>query len=282
MNRLRLGGLCCALALTVPAVAHATAPPLHRYQTGKRVAGLQWILGGHRPSHFHIRAYRRPVNGRYDLATAHAVRNMKYRLGWPARNVQGSTAGPFFFNVLTGKVNRPTVYFQRVQRRVAALKRIAAERARTGCARKVIADARAELGVYEIPDGSNDGPRVRYYQAATGAYRAPWCVSFVQKMFGLARVGSPHAWAGAIADNSAGAFYVASWAQAHGWLRAIPKPAFIVVFRDHLGHAAIVSRVTSSGFWEIGGNESNAVHERFHTFGERPTVFVAVPGCDTG
>lgn len=275
--------LAACAALNMPARGATPKPiSLHRYQTGKNVRALQWLLAGHKPSHFKIIAYRGPINGHYDLATAHAVRNMKYRLGWPTRSVQGSTVHGFFFAVLKGKINRPTIYFQRIQARLAALKQIAAEKAKTDCARKVISLARDELGVHETPDGSNDGIRVRVYQAVTGAFRAPWCISFLQYVFKQARVGSPKAWNGAIADNTAGAFYVATWARAHGWLRALPHPAFIVIFLDRLGHGAIVTHVTTTGFYEIGGNESNAVQERFHPFGDRPVVFVAVPGCDTG
>jgi hypothetical protein len=43
--------------------------------------------------------------------------------------------------------------------------------------------ARTQVGVHEMPPGSNDGPRVRVYQATTGAYKAPWCASFVTWSF---------------------------------------------------------------------------------------------------
>lgn len=36
-----------------------------------------------------------------------------------------------------------------------------------------------ERGVREVPAGSNSGPRVSQYQSVTGAYKAPWCASFV-------------------------------------------------------------------------------------------------------
>jgi hypothetical protein len=42
----------------------------------------------------------------------------------------------------------------------------------------IIRLARIELGVKEQPANSNDGPRVRQYQSATGAYHQPWCGSF--------------------------------------------------------------------------------------------------------
>jgi hypothetical protein len=44
---------------------------------------------------------------------------------------------------------------------------------------RVVRAARGEVGVTENPPGSNDGPRVKQYQAVTGMYRQPWCASFV-------------------------------------------------------------------------------------------------------
>jgi hypothetical protein len=44
---------------------------------------------------------------------------------------------------------------------------------------RAIRAARKEVGVHEVPSGSNYGPRVKEYQATTGMYRQPWCASFV-------------------------------------------------------------------------------------------------------
>lgn len=267
------------LAVAAPA---ANPVPVHRYQTGQDVKDLQWLLAGHKPSAFKIVAYKGKINGLYFKQTATAVKNMKWRLGWP-EPINADVAGSFFLNVLKGKIARPRSYFVRVTARLAALKKIEdAKRAETDCAKKVIRFARGELGVIEDPYGSNSGSRVREYQAVTGAFHAPWCVSFAQWVFKQARVGSPKAWSGAIANNSAGAFYVAGWAREHGWARSVPKPGFGVVFLDRLGHMGIVESVSSTGFTSIEGNASNRVLERFHPFGARPEVFVAVPGCDTG
>jgi hypothetical protein len=43
---------------------------------------------------------------------------------------------------------------------------------------KVFRVAHGELGVQEVPLGSNTGPRVRVYQSVTKAYKQPWCASF--------------------------------------------------------------------------------------------------------
>lgn len=279
-----------AAAITLEARAAVRGNPIiaHRYQTGKAVKGIQWLLSGHqhrrngRKVGFFSHAYTGPINGRYDLRLAHAVRDTKYRMGYPSYAVNGSKVGQYFIDLLTGKRSRSRAYFSRATKRLAALHRIEGERARTACAREILAVARPEVGVHEVPLGSNSGSRVRQYQSATGAYGAPWCVSFAQWVFKQAKVRSPLAWHGPIADDSAGAFYVAGWARLHGWLRSIPKPAYFVVFTDRLGHMGIVESVTSSGFTSIEGNASDSVLRRFHPFGERPEVFIAVPGCDTG
>lgn len=103
--------------------AHA-AQSLHRYQTGKAVGGLQWQLGGHHPSVYKIRAYRRPITRVYDKYTATSVKNMKYRLGYPVKRLNGNVAGPQFQGFLKGH-HRPFVYRKRAgDRLVAAQKRL--------------------------------------------------------------------------------------------------------------------------------------------------------------
>ena len=44
---------------------------------------------------------------------------------------------------------------------------------------EVMQVAATQVGVHEIPAGSNDGPRVHVYQVVTGAFKQPWCASFV-------------------------------------------------------------------------------------------------------
>ncbi len=277
----------CLLALGAGAwkweTAHAASPPpvhaLHVGMHGKRVKALQWLLSGHRPSARRIVSYHGKVNGRYTRGTAHAVRNMKYILGYPSYQVNG-LAGPMLFHILKGERRLNEAFHIRRTARLAALKRMEAERARTSCQRNVLSAARGELGVSEHPWGSNSGVRVREYQRVTGAYYAPWCVSFIQWVYRQARVHSPHAWSGAIGNNTAGAFYLAGWARYHGWLRSVPHPAYIVVFLDRLGHVGIVESTTAHGFYSIEGNADNSVLRRYHPYGARPEVFVRVPGCD--
>jgi hypothetical protein len=56
---------------------------------------------------------------------------------------------------------------------------------------RVLAAAAGELGVQEEPPGSNDGPRIAQYRAASGAEATPgrWCAYFVS--WSAAQAGAP-------------------------------------------------------------------------------------------
>jgi hypothetical protein len=283
-SRITLFTIAATLALAAGGQAQPQPHLLKQGATGKRVAALQWLLAGGKPSAYTgIRTLTRAqVDGVFGPATGKAVVEMKRRLGFPARALE-PVAGGDLFRILTGKTPRPLGYLTRATARLAADQKISAARASTACSRKLIATEQAEIGVHEIPDGSNDGPRVRVYQAVTGAFRAPWCASFQMWALKTARLGFPKtAWSGAIADNSAGVFYIVGWARAHGWLRAVPKPGMLAAFMDRLGHIGLVERVFYSGYNAIEGNASNRVLRRFHPFGGRPTVFIEIPGCSGG
>lgn len=132
---------------------------------------------------------------------------------------------------------------------------------------------RAELGVREVPMGSNRGPRIRQYQASTGAYNAAWCVSFLQ--FGLWRLGVPR-----IANRSAGVFYCVDWARKNGLLRYSPKPGYFAAYMWSAGHIGVVEEVSAGGFMAIEGNAANSVRRKWRD--GRNTVFIKVPGVDYG
>lgn len=118
---------------------------------------------------------------------------------------------------------------------------------------KIAAIARAEFGVREQPLGSNDGPRVRQYQAVTGAFRAPWCVSFGQWVLKQAGIGP-------VANRTASAYYLADYARSHGWAIINPEPGCGVVYNLGAGHFGIVDSVNPNGtFYAIEGNEANSV-----------------------
>ncbi len=130
--------------------------------------------------------------------------------------------------------------------------------------------ARGEVGVIEVPRGSNSGPRVRVYQSSTGAYHAPWCASFVQ--WCLKQVG-----AGPIAHRSAGVFYIANYARSHGWLRWKPKAGMLICYLDGEGHMGIIQSVSATAIFAIEGNHENSVQKV-----RRPLkgnyAFIEIPG----
>jgi hypothetical protein len=141
---------------------------------------------------------------------------------------------------------------------------------------KLLAWYAKEVGTAEVPTGSNSGPRVSFYQSSTGAYHAPWCVSFLQK--GLQSLGIPR-----VADRSAGVFYVVGWAKKHGLVRSNPKAGYFVAFMHDQGHIGIVKSVSTNSFTTIEGNASNRVRgDRVYQRSGNYYVFIQVPGVDYG
>ncbi len=244
--------------------------PLHRGDQGRAVRDLQWLLEGHKPSAYRGIATLDPhvkPDGIFGPRTAAAIVAMKRRLGWPDRALT-PVAGDDLRQILLGQKPRPVGW---IARAAARLKTVVVQP--SPCVDRVLAVARAEIGVHEIPDGSNDGPRVRTYQSVTGAYRAPWCASYVQWVLRTAKYGT-------IADRSATVFYITHYAYTHGWSHAIAKPGALVGFLNDQGHIGIVERVTAHGFYSIEGNHSNQVAEVYRRIGEVPMVFIWLPGCN--
>lgn len=253
------------LSTAASASLHA---PLRLGDHGQRVADLQWLLAGHRPSVYRrtVHPYRGRIDGVYGPRTAAAVKAAKWRLGYPSRLID-RRAGRQLFEFLHGKRARPLGWIGRASKRIKSV--ISSQSA---CSNRIIGAARAELGVHESPWGSNDGARVRVYQSVTGAYHAPWCASFIQYVLRRANVGT-------IADRSAGVFYIVSWAHRRTLVHAQPRPGSLVAYMHNLGHIGVVESVTSRGFTTIEGNASDAVRRRWHPIGYAHTVFIWLPKC---
>ncbi len=107
--------------------------------------------------------------------------------------------------------------------------------------------AMGEVGVKEEPAGSNSGPRVRQYQAATtlGGTGWPWCAAFVCWCYKKAGKPLP------LPTASVGLFE--DWARKNGKLVTRPFRGDIVCYKfdadnwpDHMG---IVERVLSLPRW---------------------------------
>lgn len=118
--------------------------------------------------------------------------------------------------------------------------------------------------------GSNDGYWVRRFQSATGAYRAPWCMSFLQYVI-------RNVLGYTIADGTAGVFYCVGWARKHGLLKPVAEPGLLVAFLWGAGHIGIVESVNGDSMTTIEGNAANSVLRR-----TRPArgdyAFILVPG----
>jgi hypothetical protein len=262
-----------AAALSIAAVSHAANPaPLKYGSHGPRVRSIQWLLTGNQPSHYSIvhplRGHK--PNGVYGKRTADAVAAAKWRLGYPAHEIN-RRAGQLLFNILLGKTRRPIAWISTAAARQARLEHQIAAAKVSACQRQVVQVAESQIGVHEEPWGSNWGPQVANYQAVTGAYHAPWCASWAQWV-------TLHAGYGTFANRSAGVYYIRSWAYQRGLLRATPRPGVLVIFLTSSGHIGIVESVSRYGFVSIEGNSGNMVARRYHPF-SRATVFVYLPHC---
>jgi hypothetical protein len=111
------------------------------------------------------------VDGQWGNDSFAATRRAQYWLGRSTSATNGVYREALHLQ-LTGKRGLTTL--QRLRR-----KRRLAKRPPETVGSLAFKVAAGEVGVKEDPAGSNDGPRIRTYQSATGAYRAPWCASFV-------------------------------------------------------------------------------------------------------
>jgi hypothetical protein len=287
-----------AFLAPVPAVAaHRPACPtvrqqfpLHAGSCGQHVADLQWVLGGHRPYVFRQvkPTFKGKPNGSYGARTKHDVLAMKYRIGYPAKGQCGAkttllrdTTSRYFFFILEGKAKRPTCWVALAAERVKGAVRVGP----TVAALRIKQLELSQLGVHEIPDGSNRGPRISYtsggygpYQGSTGAFGEAWCASFAN--WALKQV------TGHIIPAALPAYVpsIAEWAQARNLLAAKPKVGSFVIFLSsnlqlvNAFHIGYVIHVTGTGLETVEGNEGNAVREVWRPFAGNHMVYVNVPG----
>ena len=125
---------------------------------------------------------------------------------------------------------------------------------------RIVAAAESQLGQAEQPPGSNEGPAIAAYRAATaGAMPGePWCAYFAS--WAARQAGEP---IGAAGEGLGSVSSVWSWAQSAG--RAVqngpgvvPRPGDLIVFGGE--HVGIVRGVLPDGRIEtIEGNYENKV-----------------------
>jgi hypothetical protein len=253
-----------ASLLCPPAAVSATRNdpyPLHAHSQGQHVKDLQWLLGGHKPNVFtKVKpTFKFKPNGSYGARTKAAVKAYRYRLGAPMSQLD-NPVGLHFIYLLEGKAHRPPSWIANASHRVKAV-----EPGATAAALKIRAYETSQLGVHEVPLGSNWGPTVRLYQTATGAFHAAWCVSFQQYASLISGFGT-------FADRTASVYYELDYYAARNRVFAKPKVGALVAFVTYrygrrvagTGHTGFVAKVTASGFVSIEGNQANGVHEIFH------------------
>lgn len=246
--------------------------PLRIGDAGPRVCDAQWLLMGRRPSVYRGRRYVKLRPGKpscyFGRRTRTATVRMKAELGFPTSQLNGVFTRDVYL-ILRGRKARPLSFIARAADRQAA--EVEAARAKLDTyASRIVRIAAGEVGCREI--GWNYAPCITKFQAVTGAYRAPWCVSFAQWVYVRAGLGT-------FANRSAGVFYVRDYARARGWLRTVPKPGFLVAFGDRLGHMGIVERVGRGYYVTVEGNASDQVLRRTHPLvSPRPQIYIEVPG----
>jgi len=286
------------LTLTLAAAALAAAPtthaahgpllakPLHRGSTGKQVAAAQYVLTGQKPAKYpDIHPFRgHRITGQFGKFTAKAVLRARWLLGEPVtyraychcRPGKRAVFDRDLYLILTGKRARPLGWFGRRAKRIALADRVKPSVATSSCAKRIVRIAEREVGVHEVPPGSNRGYRVSTFQSSTGAYGQPWCDSFV--MWDYKQVDG--AWPFA---RLAYVYGTVQQARDHALLRSTPAAGAAVAYtywsgriRIKPGHIGIVERVTRDGFWTIEGNSGDAVTRHFRRFGDA-TVFIYPP-----
>lgn len=133
------------------------------------------------------------------------------------------------------------------------------------------------IGVKEDPLGSNAGTVVHQFQSATGAYNAPWCVSFEQYV--LKELG-----VGPVANRTASAYYLRDYAKSHGWTVTRPEPGVGVVYMEGAGHTGFCSVLAKDGksFTGIEGNYNDRVARTNRVVGSVEMTFIRFPHVQYG
>jgi hypothetical protein len=124
---------------------------------------------------------------------------------------------------------------------------------------QVLAAAESQVGVFEQPPGSNDGPQLSVYRSAVAgaAPGEPWCAYFAS--WSAAQAGTP---LGDYGQGLGSVAEIADWAARTGRLLSAvttPAPGDLILFGDR--HVGIVESVNPDGsLTTVEGNYANAVN----------------------
>jgi hypothetical protein len=118
----------------------------------------------------------------------------------------------------------------------------------------IVKIAEAEVGVREVPMGSNTGPRVRDYQSSTSLAGTgwPWCAAFVEWVWERARLDEHPA--------NPSTFWMCKRAESRGELSSTPMVGGAIIWCGT--HVGLVVAVGSSTVRTIEGNSGDAVNPR--------------------
>lgn len=124
-----------------------------------------------------------------------------------------------------------------------------------GLQQRVVRQAVEDLGVREVPLGSNTGPRVREMQANTWLAGTgwPWCAAAVCTWYEEAGRALPF--------PTAGAWDMGNRGRAAGWVTSRPVAGDIVTFSFGAGHVAIFLGFVNGQVRSIDGNADHMVKE---------------------
>lgn len=142
--------------------------------------------------------------------------------------------------------------------------------ASAGLLTKVIEAARNEIGVMEVPSGSNRGPRVDQYVSSVGLSptgRFAWCVAFIYFCFeqAAAELGrrNPMVKTGGVlahwnkAASHPGATRIISRKAVDDPSLVKPGHIFVMDFGSGLGHSGLVEAVTGGKLITLEGNSND-------------------------
>jgi peptidoglycan hydrolase-like protein with peptidoglycan-binding domain len=245
--------------------------PLRIGSSGPRVAGLQWMLAGHKPNVFtKVKGtFSGTPNGYFGPATAKAVTAYKYRIGSPGRYLTprlGPIAGSDFLALLHGK-KRPISWVAIAAKRLQLV--VAGS---TPLALRIKAVEISQLGASESY-GYNRGPVVDQYSRYFGLpLGLAWCEIFQQWAFAHGGFRPP------FGNRSFAVFYTVDWARNHGYLNAKAKVGALAAFLGDSGHIGYIVKVLASGYVTIEGNYNNRVTQVFHRWNDQLRVFIYLPG----
>lgn len=139
---------------------------------------------------------------------------------------------------------------------------------------RVLEAAKRDLGVVEIPMGSNSGPRVEEMQNQTwfaGTTGWPWCVAaawgtwlWQETLTPATGLRNPY--------PTASVEQLEAWARQNGWTAQTPRPGDLACL--HAGeHVTVVEKVGKDGtFVGIGGNQGNMVKRTTYSLSSITTV----------